>query len=109
MSEHICDNPFYCWSCQQARAKKAEDSLSAAEQHIKELEEVVTLGRFAMNIFNGRVVSENIGHRQRIAELERERDEARDLLRRAYNEAMDHDIDSRELDEKILALLGRRG
>jgi len=46
---------------------------------------------------------------QRIKELERERDEARDLLRRAYNEAMDHDIDSRELDEKIRVLLGRRG
>jgi len=43
-----------------------------------------------------------------IERLERERDEARDLLRRAYNEAMDHDIDSRELDEKIKLILRER-
>jgi hypothetical protein len=37
--------------------------------------------------------------------LERERNEAMRLLRRAYNGAMDHDIDSRELDEKIERVL----
>jgi len=36
------------------------------------------------------VVSENIGHRQRIAELERERDEARPVLEAARYQAMIH-------------------
>jgi len=43
-----------------------------------------------------------------LLDARRERDEARDLLRRAYNEAMDHDIDSRELDEKIRLILQER-
>ena len=43
-----------------------------------------------------------------VRDILKQRDEARDLLRRAYNEAMDHDIDSRELDEKIKLILRER-
>ena len=93
--------------------KEWEDLMKEAEQRIKELDADYRRVIREVLACDPRPAKDRADDQleppwEVVARVRRERDEARDLLRRAYNEAMDHDIDSRELDEKIKLILRER-
>lgn len=94
MSDLVCEHGSLRRKCEIC---ERDERIKELEARVEGLEEEATRRRLDYC----QVVSENIGHRGRITKLE-------ELLRRAYNEAMDHDVDSRELDEKIRLILQER-